>query len=45
MNDRKESEEEYVRKLEESIEWNKKDEQISRIIWENNKEVSLEEKP
>ena len=44
-NNKKDSKEEYVKKLEESLEWNEKDKQISRIIWENNKEVSLKEKP
>ena len=41
-NDRKEGEKKYVKKLGESLEWNKKDEQISRIIWGDKKEVSLE---
>jgi len=44
-NDRKEGEKEYVKKLEESLEWNEKDEQISKIIWEDKKEVSLEAEP
>jgi len=34
-----------VRKLEESLEWNKKNEQMSRIIWEDKKEVPLEAEP
>ena len=33
-----------MRKLEESLEWNEKDEQISRIIW-GDKEVPLEMEP
>jgi len=33
-----------VKKLEESLEWNKIDKKMSRIIWENNKKVSPEEK-
>ena len=44
-NDRKESKKEYVRKLKESLKWNKKDEQTSRIIWGDEKEVSLEAEP
>jgi len=34
-----------VRKLEESLEWNKKNEQMSRIIWGDKKEVPLEAEP
>ena len=37
-------EKKYVKKLEESLEWNKMDKKMSRIIWENNKKVSPEEK-
>ena len=43
-NNRKESEEEYGRKLEEILEWNEKDKQINRIIW-GDKEVPLEVEP
>ena len=31
-----------MKKLEESLEWNKRDEQMSKRIWENKKEVLLE---
>jgi len=34
-----------MKKLEESLEWNKRDEQISKRIWEDKKEVSLEVEP
>jgi len=34
-----------MKKLEESLEWNEKDEQISKIIWGDKKEVSLEAEP
>ena len=38
----KEREKEYMKKLEEILEWNKKDKQMSRRIWEDKKEVPLE---
>jgi len=44
-NDRKEGEKEYIKKLEESLEWNKRDKQMSKRIWENEKEVPLEAEP
>ena len=44
-NNRKEGEKKYVKRLEESLEWNKRDEQRSKIIWGNEKEVPLEVKP
>ena len=44
-NDRKEEEKEYVKRLEKSLEWNEKDEQMSRIIWGDKKEVFLEAEP
>ena len=31
-----------MKKLEESFEWNEKDEQMSKKIWEDKKEVLLE---
>ena len=34
-----------MKKLEESLEWNKKDEQRSKGIWEDEKEVPLEAEP
>jgi len=34
-----------VKKLEESLEWNEKNEQMSKIIWEDEKEVPLEAEP
>jgi len=34
-----------MKKLEEGLEWNKKDEQRSKRIWGNKKEVSLEAEP
>ena len=34
-------EKEYMRKLEESLEWDRKDKQMSKIIWDK-KEVPLE---
>jgi len=44
--DRKEGErEEYRKKLEENLEWNEKDEETSREIWGNDKEVPLEAEP
>ena len=41
----KEREKEYMKKLEEILEWNKKDKQMSRRIWEDKKEVPLEVEP
>jgi len=41
-NKRKEGEKEYMKKLEESSEWNKRDEQMSKRIWEDKREVPLE---
>jgi len=32
-NNRKEGEKEYMKKLKESLEWNKRDEQISKKTW------------
>ena len=44
--DRKDGERtEYIRKLEKSLEWNEKDEEMSRVIWEDKKEVPLEVEP
>ena len=34
-----------MKKLEEGLEWNKKDEQRSKRIWEDKKEVLLEVEP
>ena len=44
-NERKEGEKKYMKKLEESLGWNEKDKQISKIIWGDKKEVSLEAEP
>ena len=44
-NDRKEGEKEYMKKLEESLEWNKRNKQIRKRIWGDKKEVSLEVEP
>jgi len=44
-NNRKEGEKEYRKKLEESLEWNEKDEQRSKRIWGDEKEVPLEAEP
>ena len=45
-NNRKEGEpEKYIKKLEESLEWNEKDEETSRVIWGDKKEVPLEAEP
>jgi len=44
-NDRKEGKKEYMKKLEESLEWNEKDEKMSEIIGGDEKEVPLEAKP
>ena len=35
----------HRQKLEESLEWNKRDKQISKRIWEDKKEVPLEAEP
>ena len=34
-----------MKKLEENLEWNKKDEKMSRVIWRDDKEVPLEVEP
>jgi len=34
-----------VKKLEESLKWNERDEQMSKIIWRNKKEVPLKAEP
>ena len=34
-----------MKKLEESLEWKEKDEETSRVIWGNDKEVPLEAEP
>ena len=45
-NNRKEGEkEEYMKKLEENVEWNEKDEKMSKIIWKDEKEVLLKVEP
>ena len=44
-NDRKEGEKKYTKKLEERLEWNKKNEKMSEIIWKDKKEVPLEAEP
>ena len=44
-NNRKEGEKEYMKKLEESLEWNKRDEQRSKRVWGNKKGVPLEVEP
>ena len=44
-NNRKEGEKKYMRKLEESLEWNEKKKQRSKKIWEDEKEVPLETEP
>ena len=44
-NNRKEGEKEYMKKLEKGLEWNEKDEQRSKRIWGNKKEVPLEVEP
>jgi len=44
-NDRKEGEKEYMKKLEKSLEWNEKDEQRSKRIGGDKKEVPLEVEP
>ena len=41
-NDRKEGKKEYMKKLEKSLEWNERDEQTSKVIWENKEEIPLE---
>ena len=40
-NKRKEREREYMKKLEESLEWNERDEQMSKRTWGDEKEVPL----
>ena len=37
--------EEYMKEIEENIEWSKEDKQVSKIIWGDKKEVSLEVEP
>jgi len=44
-NNRKEREKEYREKLEESLEWSEKNEQRSKEIWGDEKEVPLEAEP
>ena len=44
-NDREEEEKEYMKKLGEDLEWNEKDEQRSKRIRGNKKEVPLEVEP
>ena len=44
-NDRKEGEKKYITKLEKGLEWNEKDEQRSKRIWGDKKEVPLEAEP
>jgi len=44
-NDRKGGEKEYMKKLEEGLEWNEKDEQKSKRIWGDEKEVPLKVEP
>ena len=44
-NDRKEGEKKYIKKLEKGLEWNEKDEQRSKRIWGDKKEVPLEAEP
>ena len=44
-NDREEEEKEYMKKLGEDLEWNEKDEQRSKRIQGNKKEVPLEVEP
>ena len=34
-----------MKKLEESVEWNERDEKMSKIIWGDKKEVPLEVEP
>ena len=44
--DREEEErEDYMKKLEENLEWNEEDEKMSRVIWGDDKEVPLEAEP
>ena len=44
--DQKEGErEDYMKKLEENLEWNEEDEKMSRVIWGDDKEVPLEAEP
>ena len=42
---RKEEEKEYMKKLEESLEWNERNKQMSKRIWGDKKEVPLEAEP
>ena len=44
-NNRKEGEKEYKKKLEERLEWNERNEQRSKEIWGDKKEVPLEVEP
>jgi len=44
-NNRKEEEKGYMKKLEESLGWNERDEQMSKRTWGNKKEVPLEVEP
>ena len=41
----KEKWEEYMKEIEEKIEWSKEDQQASKIIWGYEKEVPLEAEP
>ena len=43
--DRKEGKKKYMKKLEESLEWNERDKQRSRRIWGDEKEVPLKAEP
>jgi len=44
-NNRKKGEKKYVKRLEESLEWNKRDEQMSKRTWGDKKEVPLKVEP
>ena len=44
-NDRKKEEKKYMKKLEKGLEWNEKDKQRSKRIWENEKKVPLKAEP
>ena len=44
-NDKEEGKKKYIKKLEKSLEWNGIDEETSRVIWRDEKEVSLEAEP
>ena len=37
--------EDYMKKLEENLEWNEENEKMSRVTWGDNKEVPLEVEP